>query len=106
MPQYSFGDVVVLPFSYTDLQSEKRRPALILLDADDGDILAARITSRKYSTSYDIEIENWNEIGLLVPSYIRLHKLTTIAKTHVLKKIGCLTYIEQNRVKEFFSKMV
>jgi mRNA interferase MazF len=107
MPQYSFGDVVVLPFSYTDLQSEKRRPALVLLDADDGDIVAARITSKNNNSSYDIAIESWNEIGLLVlPSYIRLHKLSTIEKSHILKKIGNLTVADQIHVKEIFRKML
>jgi len=106
MPQYSFGDVVVLPFSYTDLQSEKRRPALILLDADDGDIIAARITSKNNNSLYDIPIESWNEIGLIVPSYVRLHKLTTIEKSHVIKKIGKLSTADQTQVKEIFRKMV
>jgi mRNA interferase MazF len=106
MPQYSFGDVVVLPFSYTDLHSEKRRPALILLDADDGDIIAARITSKNNNTPFDIPIENWNEIGLLVPSYVHLHKLTTIEKSHIIKKIGKLSAADQTRIKEIFRKIV
>jgi mRNA interferase MazF len=106
MPRYSFGDVVVLPFSYTDLQSEKRRPALVLLDTDDGDIVAARITSKKNISPYDIAIQSWNEIGLLVPSYVRLHKLSTIANSHVIRKIGNLREDDQSRVKEIFRKLV
>ena len=69
MLSYSLGEVVVLPFSYTDLQSEKRRPALLLLDSDDGDILVSRITSKKYDTAYDFSIVSWKEVGLLVPSF-------------------------------------
>ena len=106
MSQYSFGDVVVLPFSYTDLQSAKRRPALVLLDADDGDIVAARITSKNNVSPYDIAIQSWNEVGLLVPSYVRLHKLSTIANSHVLKKIGNLSTEDGARIKEIFRKLV
>jgi mRNA interferase MazF len=50
MESYHFGEIVVLPFSYTDLQSGKRRPALVLVDTGDEDILVAKITTQKYES--------------------------------------------------------
>jgi hypothetical protein len=43
MESFHFGEIVILPFSYTDLQSGKRRPALVLVDTGDDDILVAKL---------------------------------------------------------------
>jgi mRNA interferase MazF len=103
MPQYSFE---VLPFSYTDLTSEKRRPAIVLLDSDDGDILVARITSKRIDAPFDVVLESWNEVGLLVPSFCRLHKLIAIEKNDVVKKLGKVNKHDQERIKEIFGKIL
>lgn len=39
MSNLKFGDIVLLKFPYTDETSFKRRPALVLSDTDDGDII-------------------------------------------------------------------
>src|SRR5437764_13811612 len=105
MPRYNFGDVVILPFYYTDLLSAKRRPALVLLDADDGDIVAARITSKKNETPYDLAIKNWKDAGLLSPSFVRLHKLSTISKTHIIKSLGKITEHDLQKIRKLFPKI-
>jgi mRNA interferase MazF len=106
MAEYSFGDVIVLPFSYTDLQSSKRRPALVLLDTDDGDVLVARITSKEYDSPYDILIDGWNELGLLIPSYIRLHKLIAVEKSLIIKRLSTLGSKDKESVKKTFQTLV
>jgi len=42
--------------SFTDAAGQKRRPALVLLDTGDPDIVAARLTSQPYSTAFDISL--------------------------------------------------
>jgi mRNA interferase MazF len=106
MAEYSFGDVIVLPFSYTDLQSSKRRPALVLLDSDDGDVLVARITSKEYDSPYDILIDGWNESGLLIPSYTRLHKLIAVEKSLIIKKLSTLGAKDKEKIKKTFQSLV
>ncbi|MDP4219883.1 MAG: type II toxin-antitoxin system PemK/MazF family toxin [Bacteroidota bacterium] len=106
MPEYSFGDVVVLPFSYTDLRSEKRRPALVILDSDDGDLLVARITSKSYGSLFDVPIIHWDKVGLLIQSYVRLHKLVTIEKNHVLKRLGQIDATDLARIKVAFGSII
>ncbi|MCX6843143.1 MAG: hypothetical protein NTX53_12765 [candidate division WOR-3 bacterium] len=44
MASYSAGDVVLLEFPFTDTSGSKRRPALILHDTGDDDIVVARVT--------------------------------------------------------------
>jgi hypothetical protein len=45
MDKLNFGDIVLLKFPFTDGKTYKRRPALIIKDFDDGDIIVCRITS-------------------------------------------------------------
>ncbi len=47
METFLFGEIVILPFSYADLQSGKRRPAVVLVDIGDEDVLVAKITTKK-----------------------------------------------------------
>jgi mRNA interferase MazF len=54
MDKFSFGEIVLLRFPLTDGKTYKKRPALIINDFVDGDILVTRITSQIYKTKYDI----------------------------------------------------
>ncbi len=80
MSRLNFGDVVLLKFPFTNRKKFKRRPALIINDFDDGDIIVCRITSQLYKTKHDVEIDNWEASGLKLPSVIRVHKLATLEK--------------------------
>jgi PemK-like, MazF-like toxin of type II toxin-antitoxin system len=40
------GEVVVLPFPQTNLQSGKRRPALVVADLNGDDLILCQITSQ------------------------------------------------------------
>jgi mRNA interferase MazF len=88
MDKLNFGDIVLLKFPFTDGKSYKRRPALIINDYDDGDIIVCRITSQIYETQYDLNINNWEQSGLKLPSVIRVHKLATLEKDLVEVKMG------------------
>ncbi|HGJ65318.1 TPA: type II toxin-antitoxin system PemK/MazF family toxin [bacterium] len=99
MKSYNFGDIVLLLFPFADTSESKKRPALILLDSGDDDILVARITSQLYQTFYDVEIISWREVGLLVPSVVRLHKLATLGKRLVDQKLGTLADKDFENIK-------
>jgi mRNA interferase MazF len=90
MDTFQTGEVVLLAFPFTDAVGQKRRPALVLLDAGDPDIVVARITSQPYSTAFDISLTHWQAAGLLVPSTVRLHKIATLDKELVNRQLGCL----------------
>jgi mRNA interferase MazF len=63
----------------------------VLLDAGDADILAARITSQDVNTEYDVVLAQWKQSGLLIPSVVRLHKMATLQKKLVERRLGILT---------------
>jgi mRNA interferase MazF len=72
------GSVVLLKFPFTDGIGYKRRPALLLKVFSDGDVLVCRITSKLYSSQYDIFLDDWAKYGLKLPSVVRVHKMATL----------------------------
>ncbi|MEW6327621.1 MAG: type II toxin-antitoxin system PemK/MazF family toxin [Thermodesulfobacteriota bacterium] len=105
MTTYNFGDVVLVGFPQTDLQGVSKRPALVLYDAGDLDVLVARITTQEYSTGMDYKIVEWRGSGLLAESYIRLGKQATIEKKYILKRLGTLAESEFVAVRSILRKM-
>lgn len=92
------GDIVLIPFPFTDLTEIKNRPALILIDSDD-DITVSFITTQlKWHENFDVRLEPSNENGLKRTSLIRLSKITTIDKELVIGKLGELTASEREKV--------
>ena len=79
---------MAFPFSSAGV---KRRPALVLADTGDNDVLVARITSSQAQTPYDAILRNWQSAGLLSPSVVRADKLATLEKKLVERRLGSLT---------------
>ncbi|MCX6153742.1 MAG: type II toxin-antitoxin system PemK/MazF family toxin [Candidatus Kapabacteria bacterium] len=90
MTNYKTGDIFLLEFPFSDTLNIKKRPAFVILDTGDEDIICARITAQIYETNFDVNIIKWQESNLLVPSVIRYHKIATLDKNLVLKKLGSL----------------
>ncbi|MDP3180567.1 MAG: type II toxin-antitoxin system PemK/MazF family toxin [Bacteroidota bacterium] len=88
MEHLKFGQIVLLKFPFTDGISFKRRPALIIQESDDGDVIVCRITSKIYQSDFDIGIYNLEKSGLKLPSVIRVHKIATLEKNLVELKMG------------------
>ena len=105
MTAYSFGDIVLIGFPHTDLQGISKRPALVLYDSGDQDVLVARITTQEYTTETDYKIVDWKKSGLLAESYIRLGKQATIEKKYIIKKLGTLAGLESETAKSILRRM-
>lgn len=95
MTSYKFGDVVLVPFPFTDLSINKKRPGVVVSsDAyhqDRADIILMAITSQVSATSRfgDVIITYWQEAGLLSPSIIK-PIITTVENQLILRKLGQL----------------
>ena len=90
MASYQSGEIVLLRFPFSDATGSKRRPALVLLDTGDNDILVARITSQAPQAAFDVVLTQWQQAGLLLPSVVRLHKLATVEMRLVERRFGHL----------------
>ena len=106
MTDYSFGDVVLVGFPHTDYYRVSKRPALVIYDGEDQDLLLARITSQKYLSEADYKLTDWQKSGLITESYARLGKLATIEKRYVIRKLGQLLVHEQASVKLILQKII
>lgn len=105
MINYSLGDIVLIQFPHTDMQGFSKRPALVLYDPGDQDVLVARITSQKYNTNTDFKITDWQKCGLLVESYVRFGKQATIEKQYIMRKLGVLNVPAISKIRTIIRKM-
>jgi mRNA interferase MazF len=96
MTPFKADDVIAVEFPFSDLQTYKRRPGLVLV-AGEMDLLIARLTTHPPREPSDVAMKRWTEIGLPRASTIRLTKLVTIDHRLVHHKIGRL-HPEDGRV--------
>ncbi len=101
-----FGDIVLLKFPFTDGEKSKKRPALVLADTEDEDVIVCRITSKLYDSDFDFEIKDWQKCGLKLPSVIRLHKIATLEKSLIDQKIGEIDNELKKLIKRQFGKLI
>src|SRR5580658_8822563 len=90
MARFVKGEVVVLPFPFTDLTQAKRRPALVVTPLAGDDVILCQITSQPIKDAYAIPLDSADfEIGSIArASNIRPNRLFT-ADTHiVLYRVG------------------
>ena len=98
-------EVVVVPFPFTDRNTTKRRPALVISDGKTfgqqvGQSVLAMITSAVNSDwPLDINIDDLDTAGLPSASVVRM-KLFTLDNQLVVRKAGILSKKDQNRVRQ------
>jgi mRNA interferase MazF len=102
MTTYRPGDIVLVPFPFTDLSSNKKRPALIVSPRDynaQGDVVIAFITSNISGSDRigDYLLKGWKEAGLPLPSKIRM-KFATVSHEIIIKSIGHLSTDEKTTI--------
>ena len=93
--RYKRGDIVLVPFPFTDLSSSKRRPALVISpDAFNDqmeDVVVAAITSQ-LTNEHAVTIDQSDCVDGVLPkvSVVKLAKVFTIHSTLVIKKLCTL----------------
>jgi len=108
---YKSFDVVVVPFPFADRLTHKRRPALVLSDAENfnetsGNCVLAMITSQKNpGWPLDIPINNIQEAGLKSPSKVRM-KIFTLDSRLIIRKIGRLSSQDRVAVKNSLNNLI
>jgi mRNA interferase MazF len=90
------GDVVLVPFPFSDLSTTKVRPAIIvsgsLYHATEPDLILVAITSRVTAATdpLDYGLSDWQAAGLRYPSALK-PVLFTLEPGRVLHRVGTLT---------------
>lgn len=105
MGRFIKGDIVVVPFPFSDLSQSKKRPALVLVDLNGEDLILSQITSQNIYDSYSIEIsENDFENGSLNKiSNVRPNKIFTADKGIILYKVA---HLNEEKIQEVTDKII
>jgi mRNA interferase MazF len=111
MTGYEFGDLLLVPFPFTDQSAVKRRPAVVVSSTayhqTRPDLLIMAVTSQQSSTLSvgEVQVQDWRGAGLLKPSMLK-PVLTTIDPALVLKKLGRLASTDQAALRQALSAML
>ena len=91
---YSFGDIVLVPFPFTDQSTTKRRPAVVVSSAayhrERADLVIMAVTSqpRPAGGVGEVHVKDWQGAGLIKPSVVK-PVITTIAECTAVDRARC-----------------
>lgn len=101
---YSFGDIVLVSFPFTDQSAAKQRPAVVVSSEAyhqrRRDLIIMAVTSqmRPNQGLGDVQVTDWQTAGLLKPSAIK-PVLATVEQRIVIKRLGRLKDGDQQRLR-------
>lgn len=100
MGAFVSGDVVVVPFPFSDLSATKRRPALVLVDLSGDDVILCQITSQATRDVYAIPLldGDFAEGGLRQASFIRPKRLFTADCALILYRAGRISDVKRTEL--------
>jgi mRNA interferase MazF len=99
------GDVVVVPFPFSDLTQAKRRPALVIAGLEGDDVILCQITSQTISDRYAVSVSDGDfaDGSLKQQSNARPNRIFTADSHIILYKAGAL---KQYKTKEIIDKVI
>lgn len=95
MTPFEFGDIVLVPFPFTDQTQTKKRPAVVIsskaYNSERPDLIIMAVTSQIKPAAIigEVIVQDWQGAGLLKPSAIK-PVITTIEKPLVIRTMGRL----------------
>lgn len=99
---YRAGEVVLLPFPFSDVDSSKRRPVVVLSDQDSvGDFVCTAVTSSTQEIGDRVELAQSDFVEGTLPkkSWVRVSKIYTINASVTLGRFGRLSESALDRIR-------
>lgn len=92
MAKFVKGEVIVVPFPFSDLTQSKRRPALVVANLEGDDLILCQITSKAITDKYSISIndDDFESGSLKQQSNVRPNRIFTADSNIVLYQVGNL----------------
>lgn len=86
------GDVVVVPFPFSDLSNAKRRPALVVGELPGDDLILCQITSQSRNDPHALPLgeHDFTSGSLERDSHIRCGRIFTADQAIILRRVGRL----------------
>jgi mRNA interferase MazF len=105
MTNYRFGDVISVQFPQSGRPDNKRRPAVVILDIGDADVVVVPVTSVARNLAGDHALADWSSAGLIKPSWVRLAKPFFALKSEVARKYGRLSDSDRAQIAESWTSL-
>ena len=105
MERFVKGNVVVVPFPFSDLTQAKRRPALIIAELEGNDLILCQITSQSIRDRYAVSIDDGEfETGALRQrSNARPNRIFTADRHIILYRVG---HLKPEKVDQIIDRIV
>ncbi|HEA69556.1 MAG TPA: type II toxin-antitoxin system PemK/MazF family toxin [Desulfobacterales bacterium] len=105
MAKFVKGDIVVVPFPFTDLTQSKRRPAFVISELSGDDRILCQITSQSVRDEYSVSIDDsdFETGGLHHKSNVRPNRIFTCDMTIILYRIG---HLKSEKIKQITNKLI
>lgn len=108
MPTFEQGDVIRVPFPYTDRDTRQRRPALVVSAGaigEDGALLWVVMITSAENRPWPGDVPVPDQVGLPAPSVVRPVKIATIEARHA-DFLGRLPTKEHEKVMQHVGRLM
>ncbi len=111
MTPFEFGDVVLVPFPFTNQTASKQRPAVVVSSRAYGlerpDLMLMAITSQLRPTPAlgEVWLRQWQSAGLLKPSAVK-PVIATLEQGLVIRSLGALNAEDQAALRAAIGQII
>jgi mRNA interferase MazF len=108
---FLFGEVILVPFPFTDQSASKKRPAVVIscpaYHTSRPDLLIMAITSQAHTAAdfATCTLVDWQAAGLLKPSFAK-PVVSTIEQSLVIHRMGVLSLRDQQSIRQMFLQIL
>lgn len=97
------GDIILIPFPFTDLSGSKKRPALVLIPRASDITVSFISTQLRWQELMDLLLQPDATNGLKKPSLVRIGKIATIDQALVIGRLG---RISAKEIRELDKRLI
>lgn len=107
---YQFGEVILVPFPFTNQSESKKRPAVVISSdayhTNRPDLLIMAITSQTHVAPdfATFPVVDWQAAGLLKPSFAK-PVLTTLEQKLVIRRMGVFSSRDQQSLRQMLKQI-
>lgn len=111
MMRFEFGDVVLVPFPFTNQTTSKQRPAVIVSQRaymrSRPDVVLMAVTSQVQSSPSfaDTSLTDWQSANLLKPSVVK-PVFATLEQAMVIKQLGQLSATDKAALRSAIKQVI
>lgn len=98
------GDIIVIPFPFSDLSASKKQPAFVAANLQNDEFILCQITSQARIDDYSVAVssEDFASGTLHLTSLIKPNKLFTADRSLIERKIG---YLKKKKTDEVIGEI-